>query len=88
MSTSAWTRQEEWAQLLESSGMSPASLGSHGSDGSLRPLPGPGTQVGRSLGLRHQEQENGLDQAWLPAATPGLPLCTRSQSLLFLRPLL
>lgn len=34
---------------LESSGMPPVPLGSHGSDGSLGPLPVPGTQVGRSL---------------------------------------
>lgn len=54
--------------------MLPAPLSSHGGDGSLRPLPGPGTQVGRSTGLGPWEQENGLDQTWLPAATLGLPL--------------
>lgn len=61
---------ENGHSLLDSSGMPPAPLGSHGSDGSLRPLPGPGTQVGRNLGLGHREQENGLDQAWL-LAPPG-----------------
>lgn len=48
--------------FLESPGMLLAPLGSHGSDGSFRPLPGSGTQVGRSLGLGHWEQENGLDR--------------------------
>lgn len=66
--------------------MPPAPLGSHGSDGSLRPLPGPGTQVGRSLSLGHWELENELDQALLPAATPGLLLYPQSQSLLLLLP--
>lgn len=48
--------------------MPPVPLGSHGSDGSLGPLPVPGTQVGRSLDGR-REQENGLDKAWLLPAT-------------------
>lgn len=65
---------KNWHSLLWSSGMPPAPLCSHGINGSLRPLPCPGTQVGRSLGLGHWEQENGLDQAWLQTAILGLPV--------------